>query len=142
MLAPTTGNPTYDEVCAALDRIIASDILRHSPRLAEFLRFVVLTTLRGEDDRIKAYTIAVEALGRGEDFDPQTDPIVRVNARRLRRALELYYAGPGIMDRVVIGLPRGGYVPTFCYGPAEAKMAKSKRARSRWLVGLFRAWHS
>ena len=69
--------------------------------------------LAGRSDRIKGYTIGVHALGRGESFDPQTDPIVRVEAGRLRRALARYYAGAGSTDPLVIELPRGGYVPTF-----------------------------
>ncbi len=69
--------------------------------------------LRGKGNNIKGYTIGTEALGREESFDPQIDPIVRVEAGRLRRALKHYYAGPGATDDVVIDLPRGHYVPTF-----------------------------
>lgn len=102
-----------EEVRAALDRVVASPNFRASPRLASFLRFVVETTLDGHADRIKGYSIAVEALGRHDSFDPQTNPIVRVEAGRLRLALDRYYAGPGQHDRLVIDLPRGSYVPTF-----------------------------
>src|SRR5262245_9347654 len=120
MLAPSAeGGPTCDEVHAALNRVVASDMFRHSPQLVAFLRFIVERTLRGEGSRIKAYTIGSEALGRGEGFDPQTDPIVRVEAGRLRRALQDYYAGPGAADQVVIELPRGRYVRSFRRGCAE-----------------------
>jgi hypothetical protein len=105
--------PLVAEVLAALERIASSEMLRSSPKLTAFLRFVVGATLRGEGDRIKGYTIAVEALGRGKDFDPQLDPIVRVEAGRLRRAMTRYYAGPGAADAVVIEIPRGTYVPVF-----------------------------
>ncbi len=113
MFVRAKGNPTHDEVRAAVDRIIVSDVLRHSPQLIAFLRFIVETTLCGEGGRIKPYTIAIEALGRKESFDPQADPIVRVEAGRLRRALEHYYAGPGATDDVIIDLPRRHYVPIF-----------------------------
>ena len=73
--------PTAVEVRAALDQIIASDDFRRSVQLATFLRFVVEATLRGEGGRIKGYTIATEAFRRGDGFDPQTDPIVRVKQR-------------------------------------------------------------
>ena len=66
-----------------------------SPQLGAFLRFVVEAVLHGKADRIKAYTIGVEVLRRDTKFDPQLDPIVRVEATRLRRAIERYYAGPG-----------------------------------------------
>lgn len=114
MNAPTEADePTSDEIRAALDRVTASDVFRQSPQLTAFLRFVVDTSLRGESDSIKGYTIAVMALGRSDDFDPQNDPIVRTEAGRLRRALARYYVGPGATDPVVIDIPLGGYVPTF-----------------------------
>jgi hypothetical protein len=102
----------------ALQHVIASAAFRSAPRLAAFLRFVVEMALAGRSDRIKSYTIGAEALGRGEGFDPQTDPIVRVEAGRLRRALARYYAGEGFDDPIIIELPRGRYVPHFCQRPA------------------------
>ncbi len=102
-----------DEVLRSLDFVLASPQFRAGPRLAGFLRFVVTTTLAGQGCRLKGYTIAVEALGRPASLDPQLDPIVRVEALRLRRALARYYAGAGAADPVVIDLPLGRYEPTF-----------------------------
>src|ERR1700754_2759333 len=109
----TDEPPTAEEVRAALERIAVSEAFRACPQLVAFLRYVVEATLRGGQDRIKGYTIAVEALGRGDDFDPQDDPIVRVEAMRLRRALQRYYANGGRDDAVRIILPLGRYVPEF-----------------------------
>jgi TolB-like protein len=105
--------PNTVEIRAALNRVLASPPFSVSPQLVAFLRFVVDSTLKGDAEHIKSYTIAVEALGRGQNFDPQADPIVRVEAGRLRRALQHYYAGPGVDDPVIIDLPLGGYIPTF-----------------------------
>lgn len=105
--------PKPDEITAAAERLIASDVFSRSPQLGAFLRFVVDAVLHGKSDRIKAYTIGVEVLRRDSRFDPQLDPIVRVEATRLRRAIERYYAGPGADDPIIIDLPRGTYVPTF-----------------------------
>lgn len=102
-----------DEIRAALDRVLTSPDLASSPRLSSFLRFVVETTLDGRAEEIKGYTIAVEALGRAHSFDPQTDPIVRVEATRLRRALEHFYASAGATEPLRILIPRGSYVPNF-----------------------------
>src|SRR5881398_1343499 len=115
---PTIGariseHPNADEVRAALSHMATSDSFRGSPQLVAFLRYVVEATLRGGQDRIKGYTIAVEALGRGDDFNPQDDPIVRVEAMRLRRALQRYYANGGRDDVLRINLPLGSYVPVF-----------------------------
>jgi hypothetical protein len=109
----TGGEPSAQEIRAALERVSGSDVMRASPQLTAFLRFVVEAVLDGNSDRIKGYVIAVEALNRGAGFNPQIDPIVRVEATRLRRTLERYYAGPGADDPIVIELPRGTYVPTF-----------------------------
>lgn len=105
---------------AALNRILASSDLRGSPRLATFLRFVVEATLAGRAEQIKGYTIAVEALGRPPSFDPQADPIVRVEATRLRRALQSYYSHEGQDDPLRIHIPKGGYVPVFEMRPLPA----------------------
>lgn len=113
--------PTAEEIRAALDRIAASEAFCACPQLVAFLRYVVEATLRGGQDRIKGYTIAVEALGRGDDFNPQDDPIVRVEAMRLRRALQRYYANGGRDDAVQIVLPLGSYVPVF--RRAESRVA-------------------
>jgi TolB-like protein len=105
--------PSAREIRAALERVVASPPFPTSPQLIAFLRFVVESALKGDAEHIKSYTIAVEALGRGPSFDPQADPIVRVEAGRLRRALQQYYAGPGANDPVIIDLPLGGYIPAF-----------------------------
>jgi hypothetical protein len=73
----------------------------------------VEAVLAGKGGAIKSYTIAVEALQRGESFAPARDPIVRVEAGRLRKALARYYGGAGGGRPVLIDLPLGSYVPVF-----------------------------
>lgn len=102
-----------DEIRAELERVLASDIFRAAPQLTAFLSYVVEQTLAGRAGELKGYTIAVEAFGRSPDFDPQTDPIVRVEAGRLRKALNLYFAADGVADPVRISVPVGAYVPVF-----------------------------
>jgi len=110
---PATDALSRELIQGQLNRVLAAAQFRDSLRLTRFLSFVVATTLAGKTDCIKAYTIATEALDRGGDFDPQNDPIVRVEAGRLRQALARYYAKDGRNDPVLIELPRGTYVPTF-----------------------------
>lgn len=112
--------PTADDVRRELGQLVKSPSFRDSLRLTSFLKFVVEAVLAGKSDGIKSYTIAVEALGRGPAFDPQTDPIVRVEAGRLRQALARHYATTGCNDPVTIDMPRGAYVPTFGWRAAEA----------------------
>src|ERR1700734_350586 len=103
-----------EEVRAAVERIVTSPGFRRSPQLVAFLRFVVEAVIDGKAAQIKSYTIGIEALRRGEGFDPQIDPIVRVEAGRLRRALASYYAGEGAQRSVTIEIPLGSYFPRLC----------------------------
>ena len=105
--------PGDHEIRAALERVSGSTYFRGSLRLTAFLRHVVERQLAGRGAEIKSYTIAVEALGRESSFEPEADPIVRVEAVRLRHALALYYGGAGSGDPISIDLPRGSYVPRF-----------------------------
>lgn len=133
-------SPDADEVRAELARVLASSVFEPASRATDFLRFVVEETLSGRGPRLKGYTVAVEVFGRPADFDSQTDPLVRVEAGRLRLRLMEYYQGEGHDDPVRIALPRGGYMPTFRYasGPsgqrAEGRLF-SARAQRRFLAG-------
>jgi tetratricopeptide (TPR) repeat protein len=102
-----------DEINEALRRILASDPFLRSERLTHFLTYIVGKTLQGHSESLKEYHIGVEVCGRKESYDTRTDPVVRVEARRLRAALSLYYANDGKGDSVQISLPKGGYVPCF-----------------------------
>lgn len=102
-----------EEIRAELERVLASDIFRSAPQLTAFLSYVVEQALAGRAGELKGYTIAVEAFGRSADFDPQSDPIVRVEAGRLRKALNLYFAADGVRDPVRIAIAVGAYVPSF-----------------------------
>ena len=103
---------------AQLRRILSSPEFKATSRQKKFLQFVVKKTVEGQADEIKGYTIATGVFGRNETFDQATDPIVSVEASRLRRALEHYYLVAGIGDPVLIDIPKGGFVPTFRYRAA------------------------
>lgn len=136
-----------------LDRILASPEFTVPERVRQFLSYVVDETLAGRAERIKAYSVAVEVFGRDANFDIQNDPVVRIEAGRLRRALERYYLLAGSSDPVLIEIPKGGYVPRFASrsghpAPAEptllASLPKARELRAQastwlkrpWLVGL------
>jgi serine/threonine-protein kinase len=115
MLSLVTGKngqaPAGVEV--QLEKVLASEAFRNAPRLSEFLRFSVGASLRGEAGQIKEYLIGVEVFGRGSEYDPRVDPVVRVEARRLRAKLREYYEEEGREDALRIHFPKGGYVPVF-----------------------------
>jgi len=107
------NKPKPEAIRVQLERILQNADFRASDKQRNFFNFVVDETLDGRASQLKGYTIAVAVYGRAETFDPQVDPIVRVEAGRLRRALEHYYLTAGKNDPVHIKIPKGGYVPTF-----------------------------
>lgn len=112
-LRDSGASPGPPAIRDAVARICDSRAFRSAPSLQAFLRFVVERTVAGDAASIKAYTVAVEALGRPPDFDPTSDAIVRVAAGRLRNALKQYYEHED--QPVVISLPVGSYVPELSW---------------------------
>jgi adenylate cyclase len=118
--------PNAKEVNSYLRELLGQEAFSTSERNRRFLSYVVQETLEGRADRIKAYNIALAAFDRTEDFDPLTDPIVRIEASRLRRALEHYYLTTGQSDRIRIDIPKGSYAATFTYqGEAAEELPQS-----------------
>jgi adenylate cyclase len=110
---PAPSVPLAAEPRAELERVLASSDFPATPRNRKFLRFVVEKELAGLAGRIGAYVIGTEVFGRPESFDPINDPIVRIEAGKLRRDLETYYLKEGRRNPLRIGLPKGGYRPVF-----------------------------
>lgn len=102
-----------DRIQRQLKRILTSPAFQATEAQKAFLAFVVKKALAGESGEIKGYTVATEVFGRREDFDQATDPIVSIQANKLRRALEHYYLTAGNKDPVRIEIPKGSYVPNF-----------------------------
>src|SRR5258706_645890 len=92
-------------------KILGSPAFSGSERMSRFLRFAVESALAGRGAELKEYPLGIEIFDRRETFDPRIDPIVRVEARRLRSKLKAYYEGEGSGDSIIIELPTGGYVP-------------------------------
>ena len=105
--------PEPATVRAQLARIVDSADFAGAKRLCAFLSYVVEESLAGRGDLLKGYAIGLEVFERGEDFDPQTDPVVRVEAGRLRRRLREYYLTAGKQDPIHIEIPRGTYDPVI-----------------------------
>jgi len=111
-LDPRSGI-SHDAIRRQLDKILGHREFQATDRMREFLEFVVEESLAGRSHRLKGYTIATRVFGRGEGFDAAQDPIVRIQAGRLRRELERYYLVAGGRDPIVIDIPKGRYVPRF-----------------------------
>lgn len=108
---------SHDVIRQELQRILANPEFLASEKRRRFLSFVVEETLAGHADRLKGYTVATSVFGRSDDFDSAQDPIVRIQAGKLRRELERYYLVAGGDDPVRIDIPKGRYVPFFVEKP-------------------------
>jgi TolB-like protein/Flp pilus assembly protein TadD len=118
-LAPRTASPDGHTAWQdQLARILRSETFQQADRLKCFLTFIVTEAIAGRQAELKEYVIGVQVFRKEDTFDPRTDPIVRVQARRLRAKLVRYYREEGSTDPVTIDLPKGGYAPVF--RPREA----------------------
>jgi TolB-like protein/Flp pilus assembly protein TadD len=135
------------KVRAALERVVTSGGFQRSPQLQRFLRFVVDEVLSGRQNRLKEYVVGTEVFGRPADFDPRLDSLVRVEAHRLRTALEAYYQVEGCGDPVLIEVNKGAYVPSFrdripppsALSAAMAPVGRSRRASVWRTIGAVMA---
>jgi tetratricopeptide (TPR) repeat protein len=125
--------PSAAQVRAALEELLGWQGISRSPQLSELLRYVVEKTLAGDEASIKAYSIAVDVFGRPQSFDPQADPIVRVQARRLRSLIEQFYDSGEASTTVRIRLPVGTYVPQFSFESSTGANKPGPTAREAQL---------
>jgi hypothetical protein len=123
-LAHPTMSARQEEEWQELQTVLQSGILDRASNLRHFLEYVAEQHFAGKNEQIKEYSIAVHALHRQEQFDPQADTIVRVSAHTLRKKLEHYYSTEGANHLIQIRLPAGKYVLQFwrrevAYSPLE-----------------------
>src|SRR5262249_40559772 len=102
-----------DRILACLDKVLAGEGIFHYLQLSRFLRHIVENTVHRTGTSLKESAIGVAVFNRQAAYDPKLDPIVRVEARRLRLRLDDYYQRTSGIDPVRICLPKGGYVPAF-----------------------------
>ncbi len=121
MSTPASGAPpSAPEIQAQLQRMLASPVFVNAPILSRFLSHVVEHSLLPDAVALKEYTLGVDVFGRGDDFDPRLDTIVRTHARRLRARLDEYYQGQGCTDPIAIEMPKGHYQPVVRWSVAGA----------------------
>jgi hypothetical protein len=96
-----------------LERLLADARFHLSDRNRAFLRYLAEASFSGQSKGVKAYSVAIDVFGRPSNFDPNTDPIVRIEATRLRSSLEQYYEAFGQEASVRIEVPRGSYIAQF-----------------------------
>ena len=141
-MIPTTFAIQAEDIHDQVDRIIASPVLEHSPRLKELFEYIVNEFIAGRAERIKGFSIGEAIYSSGDRFDSESNSIVRVEVGRLRQRLTEYYQTSGRADPVIIDIPKGSYVPRFAQNPqAPGKSEPSLSFRclelafnGRWLI--------
>jgi len=108
-----TDRPACDLVRRALHAVIASETFARSERLRSFLSYVVENELAGKAAQLKGYSIGIDVFGRPPGFDAGNDPLVRVQAGKLRKLLDQYYETEGMAEQLRIRVPLGSYVPEY-----------------------------
>jgi TolB-like protein/Flp pilus assembly protein TadD len=117
---------SQDEVKEELRHLLSSKTFEGAEAHKRFLQFAVEQTLAGSSHEVKEFTLGVHVFNRGASFDPRLDPIVRVEARRLRSRLAKYYQTEGEDDPLRIELPSRGYVPAFRDRGAHAAIRETQ----------------
>src|SRR5580692_2263327 len=139
VLNPSTEiSPDPAAVASELERIASSPSFRKADRCVRLLRYVTGLALEGRGGELKEYALGVSVFERPDSFDPRTDPIVRLEARRLRLKLAEYYQQEGLDDPVVIALPKGAYVPHFRtrLGPVPEPLEPAEPGRPPYLIWI------
>lgn len=128
------------ECQAQVERILQSRIFRSSEVIRRLFEYLAGKSLLGESDSLKEYTIALDALGKPESFDPRHESVVRMHLVRLRQKLAEYYSTEGAAEPIVIDIPKGGFKVRFeprtvnfpaAPAPAEPVTAFPKRTWAR-----------
>ena len=148
-----TGEIPSADIRVQLERILASKAFSEAEKLKKFLLFTIDETLQNRAEHLKEYLIGVEVYARDSGFDPRIDPIVRVQARKLRSRLDEFYSSEGQNDPIIIQYPKGHYrtcLPEARSAKSPSGAARSRRSvqkmesRSRWSfnIGTCPPWSS
>src|SRR5207248_11237575 len=81
-----------------IEKLVHSHTLRKAESLCKLLRYLAEHELSQPGTSLKEYQIATDGFGRPDDFDPQADSSVRLQARRLRPTLLDYYSQEAAAD--------------------------------------------
>jgi hypothetical protein len=120
-----------------VERILQAPQFRRAPKLRCFLAFICEYHFANRSAEINEYEIATRAFGKGAEFNPAEDSLVRVQARELRRRLRDYYQTAGQSSRWILDIPAGHYTPVFTSATKTAAPPSTKRApvfRAAWAM--------
>ena len=114
-----------------LNKVLATRYFNSAKQMQRFLTYIVKKTLDNKGDLLKQYTIGIEALSLAEDFDPESNPAVRIIGGRVRERLKEYYENDGLYDEIIIRIPKGSYTPEFKKNIPNVNSADEHHVSSR-----------
>jgi hypothetical protein len=101
------------DIRAQVGRLIQSKTFETSEAHRRLLLYLAEKSISGEADRLKEYTIGLEAFGKPPTYDPKHDSIVRLQAGRLRQKLAAYYQTEAAGDTIRVSMPKGAFKLNF-----------------------------
>jgi TolB-like protein len=117
-----------ESIKVQLQKILCYPDFAVSGVMTRFLSYIVHETISDRSHTIKEYSIGVEVLNKPQFYKPSSSGVVRVHARRLRDTLDKYYKTQGLLDELIISLPKGRYVPLFeCQKQNKPKIDLNKK---------------
>lgn len=123
-----------NEAREQVQRVVHSDLLRFSELQRRLLLYLADKSLSGEADQLKEYTIAIDALGKPESYDPRRDSTVRLQSGKLRQKLGEYYRTVGKADPVVVDFPKGHFKLIFSRREASGFVSPRPEQRRVWMA--------
>ena len=96
-----------EDLFALSERIITSGALGRSKNYRALLQYLVQCSIEGKSP--KELEIAIDVLGRNNDFDVSVDSTVRVYVHQLRKKLDAYFEKYGTEEHYRIIVPKGSY---------------------------------
>ncbi|MBP1656433.1 MAG: Tetratricopeptide 2 repeat protein [Bacteroidetes bacterium] len=113
-----------------LSQILESPEFHESKRYQELLQYLIEKSSSGSS--LKEYEIARDLFGKGTDFDPSTDPLIRSYISNLRKKLEHYYLTTENQFAHKLEIPKGQYLVTYVTATNRDR-AKQRFLRSPYL---------
>jgi hypothetical protein len=107
------GRCNSEEERAELETVLDAPVFRKTPNQSRILRYLCEKRMGGDMEPVKEYQIAVDVLGRSEDYDQREKSTVRVEVYRLRKKLKQYYEQEGSDHAVRIVIEPGQYAAHF-----------------------------
>lgn len=103
-----------ERVERTLALVSQSELFREKLQMIRLLDYLSKHSRNKPSKALRQREIAINCLGRGEDFDSNKDPIVRIEAARLRKLLDAFYETPDAKQACChILMPLGGYQLEF-----------------------------